>query len=377
MKIVVLGADGYLGWPTCMYLASKGHEIIAVDDYSKRTIEMFLGIKPLLPTNKLLHRNKEFSHNTENCISVQIIDICNFEQMKRLVEIHAPNVIVHYAEQPSAPYSMIGVNETNRTLTRNISSTLSVLYAIKDTNIHLVKLGTMGEYGTPNVSIPEGFFDIADSSGRKDRLLFPKQPGSFYHCSKVADSTLIDFACRTWGVRATELNQGVVYGIDTEETKLDPALNTSFHYDGIFGTVLNRFITQAACSIPLTIHGNGTQTRGYLNIVDTLRCIELACSNTPDRGKMTIMNQFTEQFSILELAEMVMHIEKSASIQMINNPRVEKENHYYRAEHTKLKSLGLKPTYLNEGVLENMLKVVKDNVSLVDKSKIMAEVTWR
>lgn len=372
---MVLGANGYLGWPTCMHLSKKGHEVMAVDNYSKKVLEEKVGVKPLSSITTLGTKIFEFKRITNLSVKIGIFDVVHNKDLVAAVEFFKPQAIVHYAEQPSAPYSMLGYKEASYTVSNNTNSTLSILDAIKDTNIHLVKLGTMGEYGTPNIDIPEGYLTV-QTKGRSDTLLFPKQPGSFYHCSKVADSTLIDFACRTWGTLATDLNQGVVYGTDTEETLLDPSLGTSFHYDSIFGTVLNRFVTQAACGVPLTVYGSGTQTRGYINIQDTLRCVELACMNPPKDNKLRVFNQFTEQFSVLELAEMVLKVDKTACIEMIKNPRVEKENHYYNAEHTKLKELGLTPSLLSLDKLEQMFRAVKTKVASIDFSTVYPEVRW-
>lgn len=376
MKIMVLGADGYLGWPTCMYLSEQGHEVTAVDDYSKRRIENSLGIEPLIDVPRMVVRCATYSCEIDKTVNSYYVDVCNHNNFRMLVKFIGPDAIVHYAEQPSAPYSMAGFKKANETMTRNVSSTLSVLHVIKDTNIHLVKLGTMGEYGTPNIIIPEGYIELAEGN-RKDTLPFPKQPGSFYHCSKVADSTLIDFCCRAWNIRATDLNQGVVYGMDTKETLLHPDFRTSFHYDSVFGTVLNRFVTQAACRVPLTVYGSGTQTRGYINISDTVRCVELACTNPPESGRMRVMNQFTQQFSVMELAMMVVSVESGACIEMMDNPRVEKEHHFYEAEHTKLGSLGLEPTQLTEEMIYNMIKKVKSHIDSVDKTKIQSAVRWK
>ena len=246
----------------------------------------------------------------------------------------------------------------------NVINTLNVLWAMRDLapDSHLVKLGTMGEYGTPNIDIEEGYLEI-EHNGRKETILFPKLPGSLYHLSKVHDSNNIHFACRMWGIRATDLNQGVVYGIETEHTKLDDRLATRFDYDDVFGTALNRFCVQAIIGHPLTVYGKGGQTRGYLNIVDTLRCVELAVLNPADRGEFRVFNQFTEQFSVQELAEIVQRAGREhgldVHIESIENPRIELEEHYYNAKHTKLLDLGLEPHLLSDTLVESMFGVIE------------------
>ena len=259
---------------------------------------------------------------------------------------------------------------------------LNVLWAIKDfaPDCHLVKLGTMGEYGQPNIDIEEGWIEI-EHKGRKDRLPFPKAPGSFYHLTKVHDSDNIMFACRIWGIRATDLNQGVVYGLETDETRLDPRLVNRFDYDAVFGTALNRFIIQAAIGHDLTVYGNGSQTRGYLDIQDTVRCIEIACENPADRGEFRVYNQFTEQFSVKELAEKVQKVGVDlgldVNIATTENPRVEKYDHYYNAVNTNLLDLGLQPHLLTDEHLAEVLKVAMNNTDRVQRELVMPTVTWK
>jgi UDP-sulfoquinovose synthase len=277
---------------------------------------------------------------------------------------------------------MIDREHTVFTQTNNVMGTLNVLYAMAEyaPNAHLVKLGTMGEYGTPNIDIEEGFITI-DHNGRSDTLPYPKMPGSFYHLTKVHDSHNIHFACRVWGLRSTDLNQGVVYGIETEETKLDPRLVTRFDYDEVFGTALNRFCLQAVIGHPLTAYGKGGQTRGYLNIVDTLRCVELAVENPPAEGEYRVFNQFTEQFSIMELAHKVVeagqHHGLRVGIDHVENPRVEAEEHYYNAKHTKLLDLGLEPHLLSETLIESEIAAIERLKDRVILDHIMPRTRWR
>jgi UDP-sulfoquinovose synthase len=289
-----------------------------------------------------------------------------------------PEAVVHFAEQRAAPYSMIDQAHAVYTQTNNVVGNLNVMYAIADTDIdiHLVKLGTMGEYGQPNIDIEEGWIEI-EHKGRKDRMIYPKKPGSFYHLSKVHDSHNIEFGCRIWGMRATDLNQGVVYGIDTEQTKLDPRLATRFDYDGVFGTVLNRMVIQAVLGHPLTVYGNGSQTRGLINLVDTVECIRLACENPAARGEFRVFNQMTETMSINQIAETIAkEFPGEAQVEHVENPRVEIYDHYYNVVHTALERLGLKPTLLSMALIDHMFDVVEKHKDRVDMAAITATVRW-
>jgi UDP-sulfoquinovose synthase len=376
MKVLILGVEGYLGWPTAMYFAAKGHTVFGIDNSSKPILETECGVAPLVPIPELHKRFTAWKEASGERYLNHVItmDVRN-PYLKDWIAKYQFDVVVHYAEQPSAPYSMMGRKQCVETQINNIAGTLNILWAIKDTDIHLIKLGTMGEYGTPNIDIEEGWLDV-EHNGRRDKVLYPKQPGSWYHASKVCDSTNIEMACRLWGVRATDLNQGVVYGIDTDETRLDAGLATSFHYDHIFGTALNRFIVQAVAGVPLTVYGEGGQTRGWLNIKDTLRCVELALLNPPEAGEFRVFNQFTEQFSVQRLAEKVAWI-AGCDIQNIPNPRKEKEQHYYNAKHTALSDLGLEPHLLTDDVIREMLDYVERHKDNIDQKQIMPTVTWR
>ena len=307
MRILILGGDGYLGWPTSMHFSSRGHEVHVIDNYLRREAHREAGTDSLTPIAAgLPERVAAWKEVTGLDIGVTEGDLTDWDVIEALFREFEPEAVVHYGEIPSAPYSMIDRDHAVFTQTNNVVNTLNVLYAMREIapDAHLVKLGTMGEYGTPNIDIEEGYIEI-EHNGRTDHLPFPKLPGSMYHLSKVHDSHNIHFACRIWGLRATDLNQGVVYGIQTDETELDDRLLTRFDYDEVFGTALNRFCVQAVIGHPLTVYGKGGQTRGYLNIVDTLQCVELAVRNPAERGEMRVFNQFTESFSILELAELV------------------------------------------------------------------------
>jgi UDP-sulfoquinovose synthase len=277
---------------------------------------------------------------------------------------------------------MISRERAVETQVNNVVGNLNILFAMRDIvpDCHLVKLGTMGEYGTPNIDIEEGYITI-EHNGRKDTLPYPKQPGSFYHLSKVHDTHNIHFTCRIWGLRATDLNQGVVYGVITEETEMDELLINRLDYDGVFGTALNRFCIQAAIGHPLTVYGKGGQTRGFLDIRDTVRCIEIACNNPADAGEFRVYNQFTEQFSVGELAEKVKEagakLGLDVAIEHVENPRVEREEHYYNAKNTKLLDLGLQPHYLSDSLLDSLLNIAIKYRDRVDMKEILPKVSWK
>jgi len=376
MRILVLGADGYLGWPTCLHFASKGHDVLAIDSGVKRRWESKCRVHPLFPVDFFQKRALDWNRIEGNTpIRTRAIDLCTAPRLYTVLDEFIPEVIIHYAEQPSAPYSMIDRSHAVETQFNNVVGTLNLLFGIAHAcpEAHLIKLGSMGEYGTPNIDIEEGFLEI-EHHGRHDRLPFPKQPGSFYHLSKVHDSHNIMFACQTWNLRATDLNQGVVYGTETNHT-LATGLQTSFHYDHIFGTVINRFIVQAVLDKPLTVYGNGGQTRGFINIEDTIKCVELAALNPPKAGEYRVFNQFTELFTISGLALRV-HALTNVPIRYINNPRREKEDHYYNPTHSKLNDLGLDPILLTNDVLKGMLDYVR-KAKNIDKWVIDPTILWK
>ena len=364
MRILILGGDGYLGWPTALRFSAHGHEVSVVDDFSRRRWHQEAGTDSLTPIADLERRIAAWQELGGGEIRSYAGSVQDGDFLEGVVAETQPEAVVHYGQQASAPYSMASREQAVETQYANVIGNLNLLFAIRDhvPECHLVKLGTMGEYGQPEIDIEEGYIEI-EHKGRKDTLPFPKLPASLYHCSKVHDSTNIHFACRTWGLRATDLNQGVVYGIDTEETARDERLITRFDYDEIFGTVLNRFCLQTVIGHPLTVYGAGTQTRGFLNIRDTLACVELATLNPAEAGEFRVFNQFTEQFSVIELAELVKHAGEhlgyAVEIQHYENPRVEKEQHYYNAVHTKLLDLGLEPTLLGEELVESMIHIIE------------------
>jgi UDP-sulfoquinovose synthase len=379
MKIAVLGADGYLGWPTALHLSARGHEVAVVDNFARRTYDHELGAESLVPIATLKRRVDRWREVSGFGLTTMVGDLTDPDFTYRVLREFEPDAVVHFAEQRAAPYSMIDRAHAVYTQVNNVVGTLNLLYAIADTNpdIHLVKLGTMGEYGTPNIDIEEGFIEI-EHKGRKDVLPYPKQPGSFYHLSKVHDSHNIMFATKIWNLRSTDLNQGIVYGQETPETVLHPELATRFDYDAVFGTVLNRFIVQAVIGHPLTVYGRGGQTRGMLDIRDTLACIELALLNPAERGEYRVFNQFTESFTVAQLAELVAtKYPGEAVIEHLDPPRVELEEHYYRAAHTKLLDLGLQPHLLSETLIESLFGVVERHRHRVDTEVIRPKVAWR
>ena len=383
MRILILGGDGYLGWPTAMRFSSRGHDVHVVDNYLRRSAHREAGTDSLTPIAPDLHARVAAWHEvTGRTITVTEGDLNDWETVESVFREARPQAVVHYGEMPSAPYSMKDRTHAVFTQTNNVMGTLNVLWAIRDLapDCHLVKLGTMGEYGTPNIDIEEGYIQIVHN-GRTDYLPFPKLPGSMYHLSKVHDSHNIHFACRVWGLRATDLNQGVVYGIQTDETRLDDRLLTRFDYDDVFGTALNRFCLQAVIGHPLTVYGKGGQTRGYLNIVDTLRCIELAVTHPAQAGEFRVFNQFTESFSVLDLAELVQkagaEVGLDVAIGAVDNPRVEQEEHYYNPAHTKLLDLGLRPHLLSAELVESMFSVIARFKDRVIPDHILPRDRWR
>jgi UDP-sulfoquinovose synthase len=349
------------------------------DNFARRGYDEEMGVESLVPIATLDERIAAWSEVGGKTIKSYVGDLCDAAFVHNMVSDFRPDTIVHFGEQRAAPYSMIDQAHCVYTQTNNIVGNLNVMYAIADIDIdiHLVKLGTMGEYGTPNIDIEEGWLEL-EHNGRKDRVLYPKRPGSFYHLSKVHDSHNIEFGCRIWGMRATDLNQGVVYGADTEQTKLDPRLATRFDYDGVFGTVLNRMVIQAVLGHPLTVYGNGSQTRGLINIVDTVECIRLASENPADRGEFRVFNQFTEHLSVRQIAETIAEeFPGECAIEQVENPRVEAEDHYYNAKHTALVDLGLKPTLLSMALIDHLFEVVERHKDRVDLAAIMPTVSWR
>ncbi|MCW9681720.1 NAD-dependent epimerase/dehydratase family protein [Dolichospermum planctonicum UHCC 0167] len=381
MKVLVIGGDGYCGWATALYLSNRGYEVGILDSLVRRHWDNELGVETLTPIAPIQQRLQRWQDLTSKSIDLFIGDITNYEFLHKALHQFQPTAIVHFGEQRSAPFSMIDREHAVLTQVNNVVGTLNLLYIMREDfpDCHLVKLGTMGEYGTPNIDIEEGYITI-EHNGRKDTLPYPKQPGSMYHLSKVHDSHNIHFACRIWGLRATDLNQGIVYGVLTDETGMDELLINRLDYDGVFGTALNRFCIQASIGHPLTVYGKGGQTRGFLDIRDTVRCIELAIANPAEPGEFRVFNQFTELFSVGDLAMMVKKAGNAMGLDVdinhIDNPRVEKEEHYFNAKNTKLLDLGLQPHLLSDSLLDSLLNFAVKYQNRVDHKQILPKVSW-
>ena len=379
MRVLVLGGDGYLGWPTALHLSDAGHEVAVLDNFARRSYDHEMGVQSLVPIEPLQVRVDAWAEVSGKRLPVYVGDLCDAEFVNATLREFEPDSIVHFAEQRSAPYSMIDRKHAVYTQQNNVVGNLNLLFAIAEINpdIHLVKLGTMGEYGTPNIDIEEGWLEV-EHNGRKDRMLYPKKPGSFYHLSKVHDSHNIEFTCRIWGLRATDLNQGVVYGQETPQTARDPRLATRFDYDAIFGTVLNRFVIQSVLGHPLTVYGAGGQTRGMIDIRDTAECIRLAVENPAERGEFRVFNQITEWMSVAEIAKTIANLSpRPVEVENVANPRVEEGSHYYNVVHTGLPSLGLEPHLLSDTLITSLFSIAEQYADRVDLAAMRPTVQWR
>jgi len=379
MKILVLGGDGYLGWPTALHLSAAGHQVAVADNFARRGYDHELGVESLVPIEPLQARVAVWRELTGLDIPVLVGDLADAVFCHRIIGEFRPDAVVHFAEQRSAPYSMIDRAHAVYTQQNNVVGNLNLLFAIAeaDPDIHLVKLGTLGAYGTPNIDIEEGWLEV-EYKGRRDRVPYPMRPGSFYHLSKVHDSHNIEFACRVWNLRATDLNQGVVYGQQTAQTARDERLATRFDYDAVFGTVLNRFVIQAVLGHPLTVYGTGGQTRGMIDIRDTVRCVQLACENPADRGEYRVFNQITESMTVQDMAETVAAASpEQVRIEHLDNPRVELSGHYYNVSHTKLIDLGLEPHLLSDTLIESLFEITKRYAHRARPEALLPTVNWR
>jgi UDP-sulfoquinovose synthase len=382
VRVLILGGDGYCGWPTALHLSARGHDVGIVDSFVRRLWDHELGVETLTRIRPLHDRVELWRERSDRVIASFVVDLQDHRALSDVIGTFEPEAVVHFAEQRSAPFSMIDREHAVLTQVNNVVGTVNLLFALQELrpDCHLIKLGTMGEYGTPNIDIEEGFIEI-EHKGRRDVLPYPKQPGSFYHLSKVHDSHNIMFCCRVWGLRATDLHQGVVYGTTTDEIARHPGLITRFDYDDVFGTALNRFCVQAAIGHPLTVYGRGGQTRGFLDIRDAVRCIELAMLHPPAAGEYRVFNQFTEQFSVGELAEKVRGASAKlglrVEVQHLANPRVEREQHYYNAAHSRLLDLGLQPHLLSDSLLDSLLEIALAHRDRVREDVILPRVDWR
>ena len=416
--VLILGGDGYLGWPTAMYFSNRGYDVTVVDNYFRRNACNELDVGMLYPVPTLQERAKIWHKATGREIKVVIGDLTDPELMRSFFNGQVsysfaldnsftgiPQTVIHYAEQPSAPYSLINYKYANITVQNNLIITNNLMWALRDfsRDTHVIHIGTMGEYGTPNIDIPEGWIDI-EHKGRKDTFLFPRQASSLYHTTKIMDTDLMWFSVRMWDLRVTDLMQGPVYGIETEESAnansysassvfssnsstnlsslssfLSP-LATLFNYDEIFGTIVNRFITQAVIGYPLTVYGKGGQTRGYLNINDTLQCVHKSEQTPAKQGELRIFNQIMETFSANDLAQMTQRVGNklgyNVHIDHLENPRKEAEEHYYNPTYQGLKEIGVIPHYLTDEVMEGMFRVVEQYKDNIRKDVIFQGISW-
>lgn len=392
--ILVLGGDGYLGWPSAMYFSQRGFQVTVVDNYMRRHAcnEIDVGMLYSVPT--LQERAKIWHEHTGKEIKVVIGDLADPEIMRSLFNgtvkyqwavnpqfTGIPETVIHYAEQPSAPYSLMDYKYADITITNNLRVTNNLVFAVRDyaRDTHIIKLGTMGEYGTPNIDIEEGWLEI-EHKGRKGKFLFPRQASSLYHTTKIMDTDLMWFGVRMWDLKVTDLMQGPVYGNETEESVIDEHLNTIFNYDEVFGTVVNRFVVQAIAGYPLTVYGKGGQTRGYLNIKDTLQCVHMSTVTPAKKGELRIFNQIMETFSVEELAELTQKagakLGYKVEVKSIDNPRKEAEEHYYNPTYQGLIDIGVKPHYLTEDVMEQMLRVAERYKDNIRNDVIFRGVRW-
>jgi len=381
MNILILGGDGYLGWPTAMHLSASGHEVTVVDNYLRRNICREENSEALYPVPNLRKRVDLWQARSGYAVRTFFGDLADWDFAAEVFDKTRPDAVVHYAEQPSAPYSMLSRRAASLTLNNNLQTTANVIFAVREfcPSAHIVKLGTMGEYGTPNIDIEEGWLEV-EHKGRSHKFLYPRQASSLYHTTKIIDTDLLWFYVRTWDLRVTDLMQGPVYGVFTDETGEDESLFPFFNYDELFGTVVNRFAVQAVAGFPLTVYGKGGQTRGYLNIRDTLNCVRLALENPAEKGMLNIYNQLTETFSVNQLADMVQRVGKSlgldVTINSVENPRKELEEHYYNPAHTGLLDLGLEPNFMTDEVLAQLMELILKHRDRIDHDVIFRGVKW-
>lgn len=381
MKVLILGGDGYLGWPTAMHLSAKGHDVTVVDNLLRRRLMQENHVTPLYEVPSLDERCRLWREQSGHDVNLRIGDLADWQTMADVIATMRPDAIVHYAEQPSAPYSMMNRQSGILTLQNNLIVTANLIYAVREfcPDANIVKLGTMGEYGTPNIDIEEGWLDVSHN-GRSARFLYPRQAGSLYHTTKIMDTDLLWLYVRVWGLRVTDLMQGPVYGVVTAEAD-DVALRPFFSYDELFGTVINRFVVQAVSGHPLTVYGKGGQTRGYINIIDTLNCVRLCVENPAQAGELRIFNQFVDRFDVLTLARRVADVARSfgikAELKQIENPRVELEDHYYNPKSSGLRALGLDPHPLTDEVLAGLFGAVLPHRANIRHEQIFRGYRWK
>jgi|FLYN01.1.fsa_nt_gi UDP-sulfoquinovose synthase len=383
MRVFIAGMDGYLGWPLALYLTARGHEVAGCDLFLRRQWVEEVGGHSALPVFSMPERMQAFRERYGRDVIFRKGDLLDYPFLKGFLAEFQPEAIVHLAEMPSAPYSMIDQAHTVFTQHNNVIGNLNVLWAMKEAcpDAHLVKLGTMGEYGTPNIDIPEGFFEV-EYRGRKDYLPFPRQANSFYHWSKVHDSNNTMFACKVWGLRATDIMQGVVFGTRINDMGEDPRLRSRLDFDTCFGTAVNRFCCQAVIGHPLTLYGKGSQTRGFLPLRDSMQCLTIAIENPPQRGEYRVFNQFEECYTIDELAELVQRAGKEVGLEVeihhYENPRQEAEEHYFNPDRNYLINLGYQPTHDVKAELIVMLADLLPHKAriMVKKDILIPDIRW-
>ncbi|WP_159950848.1 NAD-dependent epimerase/dehydratase family protein [Rhizobium sp. 18065] len=385
MKIAVMGGDGFVGWPTALHLSDAGHDVHILDNLSRRWIDTELGVQSLTPMDSIQERTRIWHAETGRRIHFHLIDLArDYDLLKTWLNEHRPDAIIHFAEQRAAPYSMKSDRHKNYTVNNNVSATHNLLNALVEIGLdaHLVHLGTMGVYGysTVGAAIPEGYLPVGietvDGDIASQEILYPANPGSIYHMTKCLDQLLFQFYAKNDGLRVTDLHQGIVWGTHTAQTRLHPQLVNRFDYDGDYGTVLNRFLIQAAIDYPLTVHGTGGQTRAFIHIQDSVRCIEIALNNPPARGaRVEIFNQMTETHRVRDLAQMISNI-TGADIAWLPNPRKEAPENDLIVRNEKFRGLGLAPTTLENGLLSEIVDVAKKFAYRVDRSRVPAVSAW-
>ncbi len=384
MKVLITGIDGYTGWPLALHLLARGHDVAGIDNFVTRRRVQEVGSWSATPIPSFPRRLEAVHEVMEKTISFHRGDVTNYEFIHQVLTTEQPEAIVHLGEQRSAPYSMIDVHHAVETQTDNIAGTLNLIYAIRDVvpEAHLVKMGTMGEYGTPNIDIAEGFFDVEWRGRRDAHLPFPRQAGSWYHWSKVHDSGNVMFAARVFQIRATDVMQGVVYGIRTPEMT-DDRLRTRFDFDDVWGTALNRFVVQAILGLPITPYGRGGQTRGYIALEDSMQSLRLSVENPVARGEYRVLNQFDEAYSVNQLADMVKEVAEEfglhPTIEHYPNPRVEAEDHYYHPIHDKLTEMGYRRSRELRDVMRELFRELRRYRRRLEAKRgaVLPAVQWR